>query len=693
LAKLFNLLPKSILPSTETEAIDLLGAMHTGIVKKDEPRANLAAAFHAYLQAALIIGSPLPEDSQRKLIGLLVVPIIPQYLRPTLEQSEWSIPGPNGPKIIGKALVSGVIPSILKVEWPKYAETLIEDIKTSAPEQSKDFDKSHKALIQQATRFATLQAQIVENDPSGLYLPVLSSASASIVSGALEVLKNRNGKPFGAAGVVAEILRLCGSLVFDNISTKDRLIAFVHDDLPGIFMSLSCSQLAEVLYACKDQAAFEESWKATLGAALGSPESTTKAEALTQLLTSPKMPAGFTLASSNPELQKYINQKAHDALDGSSDWSFFAKLLQTSCPAIATETTDEILSNMTKSLSIDGYTSNALEGLQKVSELNPTLLRNFVPTPEGSELLHNLLFLVESPNEQVAQEASAVNNGIHAIINHDSDSSSSKQSIFDVIQNGLKEASPTSVSVNTLVELATKLWAAENSKALLADVANHLLPDGDAWKAALAPFLDVTPRSCLSITNNLGGTCYLVPPTSSQEVFSKTFPRDGDGLSPAFRIASYAARILWESSVFEHISTERKEEIYRLIALTVQLSEDNLGLAGCNNIWAQYTPEIENLVILSLDEARAFLDKQLKANSSWWDDNNNDSACFLKSVLHHMHVDSEGTSSAAYYSARALSTLTAELVEVYGWNSKRTPDLQVSIRGLRTSKSKSAVWT
>ncbi|KAF2807951.1 uncharacterized protein BDZ99DRAFT_420629 [Mytilinidion resinicola] len=670
IAKLFNFLPKSVLPATGVDAVDLLGAMHSGIIKKDEPRANLAAAFGAYLHVALLICSLLPEDDQRRLMSEMVLPIFSQYLRPSPEQSQWAIPEPNGSRIISKVMVSGIIPSVLQEEWPKYAEMLIEDIKTSAPEQSKDFEKSHKALIQQAARLASLQAHALDNDSSGFYRPVLSSATALIVSVSLEVLISRKGKPYGAAGVVAEFLRLCESLVFDEEHCKDQLMSFLHNDLPSLFISPSYS------------------WRATLKAVLGSPDSPAKLEALGHLLTSPKIPTGFNLASSDAELQNYINAKAHSALQGTSDWLFFGQLLQSPSTAIATETADEILSSMTKSLSVADSTANALEGFQKVTNLNPLLLKHFVPTPEGSELLRSLLLLAESADDQIAQEASAVNNSIHSILTRGSDGGNSKQSMFDVIQNGLKEASRTSVSVNTLVELATKIWVAEeDSTSPLGDVADCLLPDGNAWTAALTPFLAVQPRASLSITNVLGGTSYLVPPSSSQEAFSKTYPRDGDGFSAAFRIASYASRVLCGTDVFEYIATERQEEIYRLTALTVQLIEDNLGLAGSNNLWAQYTPEVENVVVLSLEDARNFMNKQLTDNGSSWDDDNEGPTSFLKSALVSLHAASEETSSSSYYSSRALSVLTTELIEIYGWNSQRTPNLQTALKGLRRSKS------
>lgn len=686
ITKLFKSIRKSILPTTELDAIELLGAIHSGITRKDEPRANLGVAFNAYSDIAILLSSPLAEEDQLKLLGEMLLPIIPQYLRPNPEQSQWTIPGAQAPGIITKAMVFGIMPSIIEKEWPKYAAALIEDVKTSAPEKSKEYDRSQTALIQQASRLAAVQSQALLNHAPKPSISVFSRASTLIITEALNVLKTRNGKPYGAAGVVAEILRLCDQLVLTNDEAKHQLVSFVQNDIPKLFLSPSCSKLADILYTFKDAPIFEEAWKETLRAVLDASDCPTKSVALEQLLASPRIPSDFKLASSDPEIQNYIKKNVHYALESSSDWEFLSRILQYSSTAIAVGTMEEILASMTQSLSITEYVPNALRGLHQVVKQSPTSLRSFVPTSEGSELIRSLLFLAESPDDQVAQDASGINTLIHGILSQNSDDTASKQSMFDVIQNGLKEASPTSVSVETLVDLSRKILEAGESKSASPEITSYLFPDASAWEDALAPFLDITPKPSIAITNPLGGSTYLVKQSPSRVPFNKSFPRDSEGYSAAFRSAYYVTQIVKETDIFDATSDEMRGEIFRLLLLTVQLADDNLGLAGSNNLWSEYTPEMETDALLFVSDAQSFITEQLREHSARWAEDTEESrTSFLEMVMNQLRNGSQGLSASAYYNARAFSMLVAELVEMHGWNSKKTPEMHATLKGLRKS--------
>ncbi|OCK82799.1 RING zinc finger protein-like protein [Lepidopterella palustris CBS 459.81] len=686
-AKMFQKLPKSVLPTTGVDAIELLSAMQVGIIRKDEPRPNLGAAYSAYLDVVTLLSSTLPEADQCKLLNELVLPIIPQYLRPDPDQTQWTIPGTHGSTTVAKAMVLGMMPSVLETEWPKYAGLFIEDIKTSSPEQSKDFDKSQTALIHQAVRFSIAQTQAIRNGASRSLQQVFSKASASIITEALSVLKARNGKPYGAAGVVAEMLRLYEILELTNTELREHLDTFIQQDLSKLFLSPSCAQLADILYSFKDSPVFENAWRATLGAVLDATDSSAKFTYLENLLASPKIPQSFELASLDLKLQDHIQQQVQLALEGNSDWSFSARILQPPARALSAASTDEILASMTQALSITGRAPYALQGVNQILKHNPTLLRSFVTTSRGSELIRNLLFLAESPDDHVAQEASNLNTSIHAILTQDANGSAPKQSMFEVIQNGLKDASSTSVSVETLVDLAKKMWETEASKSSSGDTINNLFPDGSAWKVALAPFLEVTPKSSLAITNSLAGAVYLIKPTSSKAAFSKSLSRDSNGYSVAFRTALYVTQLIKECDIFNSLSLEQQAEILELLALTLQLANDNLALAGSNNLWSEYTPEIETDILLFMSDAQAILAEQLRRDSTRWAGNAEESdLSSLELAIQTLRNNSKGTSPAAYYSARAHSTLVSELVEIHGWNSKKTSEMQATYKDLRRSQ-------
>jgi hypothetical protein len=678
LTDVFKAMPKEVLPSNGADAAELLGALHSGIIRKDESRLSLETAFNAYLDITAIVCEPLHEDDQRKLTAELVFPIISQYLRPTPEQSQWTIPR-NCVSIVSKAMnLRGVSP-ILEEEWPRYAQKFIDDIKTSAPEQSKDYEKSQSSLIQQATRIASLQELALKDETSTSLRNLFVQASSSIIAEALVVVKNRNGKPFGAAGAVAELLHKNKALVISNEKTEQELHSFVQNDLPGLILSPSSSQLAHILYSFSESSYFKDSWRSTLKFALSGEDSSAKATALEALLTSSKIPSSLDLASSDVELQKYVQTNVQAALQGDLEWDSFNRILQSPLKILSPATTDEILSSMAKSLSLSQQAPYALQGFRQIVKQSPSLLKSFLSTSQGSSLLQSLLQASESPNEVVSQEATAVNASIQTLL---SAGSESKQSLYKVIQHGLSNASQTSVSVETLVDLAKQLVKPASGWENVVGI----FPNMEDWNAALLPFLDTPPKASLAITNPLGSAVYLVQPATSNSEIKKT-PRDADGYSPAFRTAQYVTRLFRNHDLIQPqmVPLEVRSSLLRNIILTVQFANDNLGLAGANHLWAAYNTEVETEASLFLSDASMFISEELKRQGASWSGPDATSS-LLAWATDLLSSNGSGTSATAYYTTRAYSVLVSDAIELCGWNASQTPELQENLKTIRKVK-------
>jgi hypothetical protein len=676
LVDIFKALPAEIIPRNGTDAVELLSSLHSGIIRKDESRLNLESAYRAYLQIASILSTPVTEDEQSKLLRDLVLPIILQYLRPMPEASEWTLP-PNSGKIIFMAILTGNMQSIIAEDWPRIIQKFIDDIKTSAPEQSKDYKNSQSALIKQANRFATTQQYGVEATTS--LQPVFARACSVIINEAITVVRNRNGKPFGVAGTIAELLSKNRTLVLADSDTKEALDSFIKNDLPKLILSPSTSYLVDILYSMSQTPSFKEAWAASLKTALSADDSPAKATALEAILTSSHIPVSFDLASSDQELQNYVETTVQSALQGTVEWDSFSRIIQSPSHILSSSTTDNVLSMMTQSLSLSEQAPSALQGFRQIVKQNPALLREFLSTSSGSSLLQSLLLASESPNDDIAQDAAAVNSSIQTLLSAGSDS---KQSIFDVIHRGLQGASQTSVSVETLVDLAKQLVKPDSDFEQLKGV----FPNIEDWDAALAPFLDVPPKSSLAITNPLTGAVYLVKgsETSSR---GRQLPRDADGYSPAFRIAQYSTRIFKSSDLFQvdKLPSEVQNHFLRNMSLTLQLATDNLGLAGANDLWAVYNPEVETDVISFMSDAQAFITENLKQEASLWSESAKN-ASMLSWSMNLLSRIEPSTSAKAYYTARAYSGLVSDVIELQGWNKANTAEIQEILKNLRRSK-------
>jgi hypothetical protein len=675
LVSILKALPKEVLPTTGADAAELLNSLHGGIIRKDESRLNLESAFTAYLDITTIICHGLPEDEQKKLLHAVVLPIVTQYLRPTLETSDWTIP-PNSTRLINQIFAIAGMSSVIEEAWTPFVQSFINDIKTSAPEQSKDHERSQSSLIKQAARFASVQQQALSSDSSDTLRSAFSKGCASIIAEAIDILNNRNGKPYGAAGVVAELLHKNATLISSNNETQQQLNDFIRDNIPKLILSPSASQLVDILYSMSASPSFEAAWTASLKAALSESDSPAKARALEAILTSPKIPDSFDLASSDLGLQEHVKSSVYAALEGSLEWTSFSRILQSPSHILSSSTTDDILSSMTQSLSLSNQAPSALQGFRHVVKQTPSLLKTFLSTPKGSNLLQSLLLASESPDEAIAQEASAVNSSIQTLLSAESNS---KQSMFDVIHNGLRDASQTSVTVETLVELAKKL--VKSSSGL--DQVIGVFPAVGDWNAALAPFLDKAPRSSLAITNPLNGAVYLVQSSSSESAAQKV-ARDADGYSPAYRMAQYVTRLLKESDLVDlgKLPMDLRSSLLYNVTLTLQLADDNLGLAGANNLWVAYNTDVEAEAITFISDSHDFVTQELKRLNM-----ESDSATFLlhwtTSLLSNVEL---GVTSRAYYTARAYSVLISDAIEMHGWNRSQSASIQDTLKTLRRSK-------
>lgn len=679
LVHLFKAMPTEVLPKDAADAAELLSALHTGVSGKDESRLGLESAFNAYLEVATTTAASLPKEDQRKLAEELVLPLITQYLRPNPDNTLWNLPQ-SSIVLLAKAVKLGPMPTILQEKWPDYTKQLVNDIRTSAPEQSKDYERSQNALIQRTSRFAILQEQAAHAEASHTLRVVLTQCTSLVISEALSVVKTRNGKPYGAAGAIAELLHRNGDIVQSDQSSQEQLDQFVREDLPQLILTPSSSYLADILYTMSESPSFEIAWTSSLRVVINGDESPTMPKALEAILTSPRLSKSFELALHDTDLQTYIKSRVESALEGNQEWDFLSQILQSPANVLSAHTVEYILFAMTESLSSSLKAPYALQGLRHIIKQNPSMLKAFLSTPSGSTLLQGLLLASESSNEEISQGAASLSSSIQTLLAAGSDT---KQKVYELIQQGLLESTPTSVSVETLVELAKQLVKHGSD---WGDI-ERVLPSAEAWDSTLAPFLKMAPKSSLAITNPLGGAVYLV--TTDGIPCTSKLPRDADGYSAAYRIAQYVTRLFKGGDLFpvETVPPQLRETFLRNISLTMQLADDNLGLAGANALWIEYSPDVEADASSFISDAQAFVGlilRQTRAGQS-----NDDSPFSLLAwgieTLANVGAD---TSAQTCYCARAYSTLVADAVEIHGWKNSYTSQMQALFRTVRRSKGK-----
>ncbi|KAI9877231.1 MAG: hypothetical protein M1830_004467 [Pleopsidium flavum] len=645
-------------------AKELLEALHDGIIK--EPRVNLPVAWNTYVATAARVSTMLIEEQDRqRLLQAAIAPLFEHFILPKQELSRWSIG-------VSPALATGIIVKafqntiklggyqLLEQELQRCAESLIEHIKTSHPEQSRDYAKSQDAVAAEANRWFSLTAE-VSRDASEIVKQILIEPSVSLVEGAMEVVKARNGKPYGAAATIEAAMRLLPSVLMANANALEAMTKFLNEDVPSLILSPSSPYLITALCAFEGRPRFEKARDAVAQALLRAPDSPARNAALKRVVTT----SALQNSAHSIELDEVILGTLRKAMKGhEQSWGLVIAVLDSSMTPHPL--TDQLLAAMTESLSVDLETSPALHGLDLATKHNGKAIRKFSTTADGSKLLSRLLFLIESPIDDIAHQAATVSVAVESSLSNDKGLSHVSRSMIEIINKELDGAGPTSLSVDSLIDQASKILQQIPSADRSVTVA-QLLPDSAQWSIVSKPFLKIPPNLALAITSPMGGAVYAVDRVDAKTDLQAALEisRDLNGYAPALRMAIYVSRLIEESDIFEHVSIKQRTEIVSYLSLLVNLASDNLGLQGANHLWNEYTPEVDDEMARFISRTQALIARWLEtANSS--DLRSTAETEFLGAAGHRFLEGSSGLSANAYNNARAFSVLQSELLESNG---------------------------
>lgn len=679
---LFSRLPNDVLPKDYAEAKELLAAIHDGLSQREE-RFNAAPAWYLYFKVADLIqtgdvASRLSDEEHEQLTREMVLPVVQQYLRPSQDATHWTISGTKAAWNVSKSAFCSRVAPLLVSAWPEYARSFMEDLKTSLPEQAKDFDKSQTSIAATGERWALLQMEFLReeyNMPDAVKQAFVQT-TRSLVQESLQLLRSRNGKPYGAAAVVDEMLNHCNELVLGDLETHNAISDFVADVLPELLFAPSQRQLISLLYHFKNDPRFAEIWNKAASALANAPDSPEKLAAFRLLLVSPRVKPAAEMALKNADIQAYVQRQFESSISTDSDWSFIASILKAEPKVVSDGTTDSILARLTESLMISETATAALDGLAEISRSSVSRVKSFTKKADGKQLLPNLLLLEQSNDDPEAHKAADLSKRLLA----GTDEASSQEALFDVIHEALDNTSVQALPIQAVLDMADKL-VGDNASASKTP-GETVVPNLELWNNALQLFWSTAPRPSLSITNPLGGAVYLVQLTDRST--DATIDRDADGFSQALRFAMYSARVFNRFTLFEALPTESRSELFRLLQLTVLLASDNISIAGANDLWTIYTPEVEAEMLDFITEAQQLITHCLHQPS----DGVVDSAySFVSEAISNFTKGFGSRSSADFYGARMCHTMLTELVETHGHGPNDTQRWEDLLRDARKERA------
>ncbi|KAL8967814.1 MAG: hypothetical protein Q9183_002748 [Haloplaca sp. 2 TL-2023] len=628
-------------PSQDNFAV--VEALRDGATTRDEPRTNQLAVWTAYTNLVKRLLTH-PNIERTRLIETAIIPIIKQYIAPSRETSPWTISASQQQICLNALQITLTFPQMFIDMWRALSATMIQDVQTSSPEQSKDFCKSQDAVSSKASRLYNLQLAVNGFEFTREIREAILETSASEIESASAVLEARKGKPYGAASLIVTAI---GSLpmLSTNERIKNALIEMITKQDGERLCSPAGPYMIELLPFLKDILDVDACYRRFLEAVLQVRDGPAKEKALEKLVASPCLACVArdqqVLLFLTSEIRRFVTSESEDS-----------RLLGTviTNPDAPSELSQGILAHMFDDLSLDQSRPASLRGLQLVAKHNKDAIRVFEASSNGSALLSKVMSLAESSDGTTSLMAKNLSEMLQD--NSSADPSHDSQKLLGIIRQGLDTIEAGTLSIASLLDLAKKTLqkCQEQDRAA---VATEVLPTEVQWNEALQPVITSRPNASLAITNPLGNTIYLV----DQPLKTESAAYDEDGHSKAFRLFWYTSVLLSATDVLEHSTLERTSCTIKFLALVSQIANDHLSVRSSCSLWEVDSIESEEDIIDIIGDTQRLVASWLASHTLL--------DVVTDKVLPALLEDSRGRGTRAYYSSRAYTSLMSELIELH----------------------------
>lgn len=630
----------------------VLNALHEGLSSKDEPRSNQSSAWNCYLDVFELLQASRPKSADyQQFYEDSVFPIVPQYIRPSPEFSRWTVSGIYQKDICLRACNIALLddPHAFGKQWRDLSGKIVEDLKTSLPEQSKEHTKSQDSLSAETDRWYQLQGALLGGPASKFIRLIVEQSILCEVESIVGILKARHGKPYGAAAALEACIKCTTEITMGNQAIKTTLLQFVNHDIPGLVLSPSAKYLIHILGLLEGKDDVSQAYEKSLRNLTDAAESPSKANAMQTFISSQRL-------ANSKSLFTIVMDSLRQALktdDGASWILVMAAVVNSAAPRILT---DGILAAIADHLSTSEESSAGLHGLELAAKQNQSVIQDFAASARGSRLLSTLLVLSESSDSTESRRAKGLSILVERAMAATVSSGQTTKPLLEMISSSIGSATAGSLSVDSVVSRAQNLYE-QTSQEEMPDLAAGLLPDLAQWTAVMKPFVTRVPNPSLAITNPFGGALSFIPHASQTSV-EEPVPRDSDGYSSAFRVVLYTLKLIETTKIFDYATSEHRGLICKNIALLLQLAGDNLSISGSMPLWDSLDPDLEADIVDLVAKMQRLLASWLQADSPSLD--------FLPAVQTQLLENANGLTATSYYSARAYSAMTIELRELHG---------------------------
>lgn len=422
----------------------LLEALRGGITSKEEPKDHHNAAWNTYLDVCSRLLELSSSQSYRDYLAKSsIAPLVSAFVLGNPADSGWTNLGSNQLSNSVRAFcqVLHVSVEIFQEEWRQLSSQIIENFQKSPSEQSKDYKASQDLILGQIGRWYKLQSTILKEQDVEVVRSLISTALESEIKASTSTLRERKGKPYSAAAILVNATELLPELLRNCQQTKGLVVDFAHEDVPKLLLSSSAALLITALGRLEDITNVRSIYEAAILDLRNAPESTAKSSALAGFVSSPFL----AKSTKSDALTVLVKESLVMAKHGDeSHWNLVMAALGN--PEAPRDLTDELLADMTNSLSIEEDISACLEGFQLTIKRNARVMKEFAQSQHGPNLLSKLLFLTESPDIIIREKAYTLSTAIEVILSNEKGSNHAIDSIIEIINHGIETAGQDSLS-------------------------------------------------------------------------------------------------------------------------------------------------------------------------------------------------------------------------------------------------------
>ncbi|KAL2267324.1 hypothetical protein VTJ83DRAFT_4601 [Remersonia thermophila] len=627
-----------------------LASVRKGAADRRETTGARNQAFKTYGQVFDIFLQHTPLSTS--FLEENLVTLTRQYLHPS---SGSSTPVPQRPEPLAATWVivarhqDDETQAGIREEWQKMADAFTTRMANSLPEVSEGYQKSQASIAFEGQLWFAFTANILAQpaESTALLSNVVTTASAHVLRGAVDLLVRRNFKPFGAASVIQSAFRHSPGLCADQKLLESLFPADEGEVFDRVVTSQSLPYLVSDLNTITggDDGRFGEIWSPLVEAALKLPD---RGQAISAVRVLIGIPSAAPHAHQNSSLQAFLvslwkafvtGEAANSGRDLCEATLSYHILVKESLAEIA----NEIVAGLEVPTTRDSA-SAALELL--LAKRRETLTEN------GGlhvRLVTNLLALTEISDGTLSAKAKKLKTLLD-------EQPTAQNHVAAILENHLEEAGPSSLDVDTLLQQALD--------ALKTDIvsAEDIFPSSTVWMEELSAYLQRVPNPSLSLTSSMGGAYFLVQ--GAGNLSSAPLRRDSSGRSIPARMALFTAKLFSSGVDTSSLPPEFLLELVYLLCLTEAVVLDQLSVPQAGGLWND-GPETESRLQEFCDLSNSVIRTIVTACGDWtnWTMAGDS---LIERLVNFMLHEAVGLKPKALYAAKALSSLLQLLVQTHG---------------------------